>query len=395
MRLLFVHDDRVKMDNKGNYYTGGAFNNEVWQRYYNLVDNLTVLLRSENKTYTEEEALKKFNYFDSQLMELIVVEDLFDSIKSFFSPRKKARIKATISEQVRKSDYIIARLPSYNGSLAVKYAQKFNKPYLIELVGCPWDSLWNYGYKGKLLAPLVYFKTKKLVREASYVLYVTERFLQQRYPTKGKFVNCSNVSVTEFSEIVLKKRVSKITNISNKIILGTAAAVDVKYKGQQYIIKALGKLKEKGIVNYEYQLIGDGDTSYLRKVAQKYNVEDQVKFLGSLPHKKVFDWLDSIDIYVQPSRQEGLPRALVEAMSRGLPAFGAKTGGIPELLDSKFIFSNSKKNIDEICEILLLFDKSTMLEQAKRNFNKAKSYDKKIIDERRRAFFQEFIKHFS
>ena len=49
MRLLFVHDDRVKMDNKGNYYTGGAFNNEVWQRYYNLVDNLTVLLRSEIK----------------------------------------------------------------------------------------------------------------------------------------------------------------------------------------------------------------------------------------------------------------------------------------------------------------------------------------------------------
>ncbi|MFA5603080.1 MAG: glycosyltransferase, partial [Bacilli bacterium] len=127
-----------------------------------------------------------------------------------------------------------------------------------------------------------------------------------------------------------------------------------------------------------------------RSVANKHGVADQIKFLGAMPHNKVFDWLETIDIYTQPSRQEGLPRALIEAMSRGLPAFGARTAGIPELLEDRFIFSNTRKNIDEIFEILKSFNKDTMIEQAKRNFKESKEYDKNVVEERRRKFFEEF-----
>ena len=109
-----------------------------------------------------------------------------------------------------------------------------------------------------------------------------------------------------------------------------------------------------------------------------------------MPHKKVFDWLETIDIYAQPSRQEGLPRALIEAMSRAVPAFGARTAGIPELLDDKFIFSNTRTNIDELIEILKSFDKATMTVQAKRNYEESKKYDKEVIEERRRNFFEDF-----
>jgi glycosyltransferase involved in cell wall biosynthesis len=98
----------------------------------------------------------------------------------------------------------------------------------------------------------------------------------------------------------------------------------------------------------------------------------------------VFDWLDAIDIYVQPSRQEGLPRALIEAMSRGLPAFGARTGGIPELIDEKFLFSNTRTNIDEICSILRCFlNPKIRKEQALRNFEASTEYDGRFIEERR------------
>ncbi len=164
----------------------------------------------------------------------------------------------------------------------------------------------------------------------------------------------------------------------------------MRYKGQQYIIRALGKLKKQGITNFEYHLVGGGDQSYLRSQAKKYNVEHQVKFIGPLPHEKVFAWLDTIDIYAQPSRQEGLPRALIEAMSRGLPCIGARTGGIPELIEPAYIFNNSRKEIDEIINILLSMTPDVMEKQARRNFEFAKSYERSILEKRRREFFEEF-----
>ena len=42
-------------------------------------------------------------------------------------------------------------------------------------------------------------------------------------------------------------------------------------------------------------------------------------------------------VYIQPSRIEGLPRALIEAMSRGCACVGSSVGGIPELLNNQYI----------------------------------------------------------
>ena len=80
----------------------------------------------------------------------------------------------------------------------------------------------------------------------------------------------------------------------------------------------------------------------------------------------------------------------MKTMSWGVSAFGARTGVIPELLEDDFIFSNTRKNIDEICNILMNFDIETMKEQSIRNFEEAKKYDKKIIDHRREKFFKKF-----
>lgn len=94
--------------------------------------------------------------------------------------------------------------------------------------------------------------------------------------------------------------------------------MNLKTKGQHDVIRALGELKKRGDTNYEYQLVGLGDESFLRSIAK--NTMLRMKwFLGGKTHDEVFQWLDNIDIYVQPSYQEGLCRAIVEAMSRGCP----------------------------------------------------------------------------
>lgn len=386
MRVLFCHDGPLKKDEFNNYY-GIAHNDDTFCRYYTIADELDVVIRVSEVSKIEAE--KTFSKITVSPFKVIKCPNI-SSVKGMIFKKRAAR--KIIKEQVLNADYIVARLPSTIGFLAIDYAKKYKKPYLVEVVACPWDAFWNHSFKGKLFAPYMYYSTKRRVRNAKYVVYVTNEFLQKGYPTNGQNTNCSNVALMEFDNNVLGKRLDKIKSMqeASKIIIGTTAAVNVRHKGQQYVIKALGKLKKQGIANYEYQLIGGGNQSYLKTIAEKYDVLEQVKFLGPVPHNEVFDWLDTIDIYVQPSRQEGLPRALIEAMSRGLPAFGANTAGIPELIEDEFIFSNTRNNINEIITILKAFNKELMINQAKRNFNEAKKYDKKIIEKRRKEFFMKF-----
>ncbi|MEW9671328.1 glycosyltransferase [Ammoniphilus sp. 3BR4] len=383
MKLIFAHDHIFyKFNNQ--YYSTGGLSKEMLERYTSVFEEVIVLSRQ-----------KQINTNNEKLTLASTERVKFVEIPNFKSIRNMSRIfevKKIINKEVSGCDSLIARLPSSIGSLAVSAAKRNRKPYLVEVVACPWDALWNHSLKGKIIAPFEYFKTKKLIREAMYSVYVTNKFLQNRYPTKGNFVNCSNVALKEFNDSILDVRLDRIRDNKkdSKLVIGTTAAIDVRYKGQHYIIEALGKLKKQGNMKFEYQLVGGGDPTYLKSIAEKYGVTEQVKFLGSLSHNKVFKWLDTIDIYAQPSRQEGLPRALVEAMSRALPAFGADTAGIPELLENEYIFSNTRKNIDEICMILGKFDKEVMKVQAERNYYESKKYDRSLIEGRRRAFFQTF-----
>lgn len=391
MKLLFVHGTKMKEDKNKDLYTGGSYNSEAWDRYLSITNKLSVIARKEKERYKAKEAEERFNYFDKNKINFIEIPNS-SSLKSFFSLSERKKISNIIRDEVCKNDFIIARLPCVYGILAVKYAKQLNKPYLIEVVGCAWDSLWNHSFKGKLLAPLRYYGMKRAVLHAPYVVYVTGEFLQKRYPTKGREESCSNVSLSEFDDKIIESRMDRI-NIgyeSKTIIVGTIGNVDIKYKGQQHIIKALGMLKKKGIINYEYHLVGGGNQAYLKTVAKRHSVLDNIKFLGSIPHDEVIKWLDNIDIYMQPSLTEGLPRGLIEAMSRGLPCIGSDVGGIPELLEEEFIFTNNRNNIDKIINIIKSYDKEVMLQQAKRNYEESKKYNKNIIEKRRRKFFQEF-----
>ncbi|MUV37173.1 Phenylacetate--CoA ligase [Lentibacillus sp. JNUCC-1] len=386
MQVLFCHDGPLSVDGEQNYY-GIAHNNEMFKRYYAIADQIATVIRlNQLKKDESTKNLSKINGIPFKVYEMPNIS----SAKGVLFYRKKA--KAIVKKAVLESDYIVARLPSMSGFIAIDYAKKYNKPYLTEVVACPWDAHWNHSFKGKLVAPFMYLATKKRVKNSNYVVYVTNHFLQDRYPTRGKSVNCSNVALTKFDDNILRKRQEKIRNMdaNSKIIIGTTAAVNVRYKGQQYVIEALGELKKQGYTHFEYQLVGAGDQSYLKSVAEKFDVTEQVRFMGPMIHDEVFSWLETIDIYTQPSRQEGLPRALIEAMSRGVPAFGANTAGIPELIDDGFIFGNTKYNTQEICSILKTLKKEQMLSQAERNFIEAKKYDKKKIDERRERFFKEF-----
>lgn len=376
MKVLYSSQTTVQFD--GECYYSNAIRS-TYERYLTLGDEIVVLCHVKKVEKPTHDKVQ-----DNRLTIVPVIKQ--NSLKSLLSHSQTENL---VKEQVEKADVCVAHVPCAHSYLLIKYARLLNKPYFTVACGCPWDALWNYDWRGKLMAPKAYFDLKQVMRDAPYSIYVTNEFLQHRYPTNGKSIGCSNVNMHTGISGVLEKRLESIRKKDENSIyrIGTAAALDVPYKGQEYVIRAIAKLKEKGI-NFEYHLIGGGTGNKLKDIARKLNISEMVFIHGSIPHDQVADFYDSIDIYIQPSKQEGLPRATIEAMSRGCLCMGSNIAGIPELLDDDYLFA--KGNVSEIVNILKRITLQDLSEQASRNYNIAKEYDCDVLNERRRKFLEEF-----
>ncbi len=382
---LFCFDGPLYKDKNG-VYCNVTLTDEMFKRYFCVVDRLYIIVRtySVDKTYME----MNMKPLTIENVEVIEVDNL-NTIKGFLRKRKKFEKEA--EKYIAQADLIFARMPSNVSNSVLKIALRHNKKYLVEVGGCAWDSYWNHGLLGKLVAPLMYYNEKKYVGMSAYSTYVTKQFLQKRYPSFGSSISCSNVYLKPMDETVLKRRIEKIQKMNlKKLILGQAVnSIDVKYKGMHLIIRTLKKLNRLGITA-EFQIVGPGTGEYLKKVAEQCGVLPQVKFIGTLTKDEMFEWYQNIDIYVQPSKQEGLPRSVIEAMSVGCPAVGSAIAGIPELLEddnmfvsyrTKHIFQTIYSNINS---------KERFLMQANRNFKVAKNYNIDELNERRTLFFLKY-----
>jgi glycosyltransferase involved in cell wall biosynthesis len=375
MKLVFAHDHKLRYID-GKYYTLGGLSDSITGRYMQFFDELTIFCRAIPK-----------QSFDTNLFELKNPAVTVKPVSSGSLVLSK-EAKQMMEEEIKHSDALIVKLHSKIAEQAIHYARKYNVPYLVESVGCPWDAYWNHSMKGKIVAPFMTISTKRELKRAPFAVYVTKEFLERRYPCDGKWIDCSDVELQEMDPSILEKRLAKIASRGNEpMVLGTLAQVDVLYKGQEYVIRALAELRRKGI-QFKYKLAGSGSPEYLKKVAAEAGVTDLVEFCGVLSHDAVFSWLDDIDFYIQPSKQEGLPRAMVEAISRACPAAGSNVGGIGELVDKKYIFR--KGNVSDIVSILEKLTTDELNEMAKTNFETAQSYEKSYLDKKRYDFYKMF-----
>lgn len=388
MDMVFVYEDKIAQDIDGNYYTGSAFSQEVFDRYLQHFDHITLLMRKAAVDPDDTETLCRMNKIDTSRIDVVILPDLNAGLKNHFDPRVRTQFKRIVQENIMSDRAVILRAPSVSGTIASDYCQVHSIPYLAEAVGCPWDSLWNHSLKGKVLAPGEWKRFRRTMRNADYAVYVTNKFLQRRYPTDGKAAAISDVELQPMDEEVLEKRLEKIWNHTGIIKLGTAGALHVAYKGQRYVIEALAKLKAEGREDFEYHLAGGGDNAVLQKLAERLGVLNQVVFDGILPHDLMFHWLDALDVYIQPSTVESMPRALIEAMSRGVPAFGSQVGGIPELLGNDCVFP--KKDVEAIEKMLIELTPEQMTAMAKDNHECTKQFQKETLEKKRFVFYSAF-----
>lgn len=393
MKILFIQGgSRLKQDTEGNWYTDPNFNDDVWKRYVDLADSLTILLRRERKIYTKEYALQKFNkVLDDSRIRIVPLVDFTESKLSMLNPFIYKEIKKVIFAEVQKADKCFIRSGSHYTRVAYDACIKYHKPYLFEATGFAYESFSHHSFIGRIIANKVENDYRLMARDAVQATYVTSEALQKRYPcASGKMIGVSNVQLSALDDSILTKRLEKIhkRQSSDTLVLGTAAFLDVKWKGQYLVIKALAELKRQGYTNFRYELLGMGTGQELIKLAESLGVKDEVKVIGAVPHSKVFEWLDSLDLYIQPSFQEGLCRAIIEAMSRGLPVVCSNTGGNYELIDNDYIFDCGDYNK---MSSLLIDIQGHLSEQSKKNFEESKKYEKSMLDSRRKAFFREFV----
>ena len=103
-------------------------------------------------------------------------------------------------------------------------------------------------------------------------------------------------------------------------------------KGVDVLLNALKFLKETNGMNLKSAIVGDGSLrDSLKSLSKDLGVEENVEFLGI--RKDIKGLMQLSKIFVLPSRWEGLPMVILEAMALGMPVIATKVGGIPEVIE--------------------------------------------------------------
>jgi glycosyltransferase involved in cell wall biosynthesis len=175
-------------------------------------------------------------------------------------------------------------------------------------------------------------------RHAAASSYVTKNALQAQFPPGRGRPSFSYTTLDLPEPSLVDSPRSRESFQKQEIILINVAMMQKHLKGQDLIIKAVSRLAQSGI-RIRLWLVGDGDTrSDFETLAADLGVSENVKFLGKVQAgTEVFALLDQADIFVLPSRQEGLPRVVIEAMARALPCFASALPGNYELLEPRFL----------------------------------------------------------
>lgn len=290
------------------------------------------------------------------------------------------------------SAYLL-RVPGLMGTAAALRLWRARVPYALEVVGDP-AGVYAKGASHHPLRYLVQKVSVALLRwqcsRATATAYVTDHTLQEAYPPRfGAFT-------TSFSSVELSDdafifdpppKIPRLDNTHPTII--TVGSLEQPYKGVDTLLSAIAILAQSGTC-VRLRVVGDGRyRESLERQASQLGISDRVSFVGHLSQDGVRRELDGADLFVLASRTEGLPRAMIEAMARGLPCIGTRVGGIPELLSHDCLVTADCPGELAAKVAGSIESPGNMSLQASRNLQKAREYHKTLLQARRTVFYRE------
>ena len=121
----------------------------------------------------------------------------------------------------------------------------------------------------------------------------------------------------------------------------------VHQKGLDLAMRALGGLKQ---LTWEWRIAGDGpQMQILQSLAKELGIADRVQFLGWQSSEQLIESYKQANVFLFPSRHEGMPNAMLEAMASGLPIIATCIAGSEELvLDDKTGYLVPSEDIESL-----------------------------------------------
>ena len=226
------------------------------------------------------------------------------SIKRLYSHRVLAQnLKKYLSKLSYKPDVIYCAVPSLDVAfVAVKFANKNNIRFIIDI-----QDLWPEAFKMALSIPvvsdLIFFpmlkKADYIYSHSDQIVAVSETYVNRALKVNTKVKNGVSVflgtDLKYFDECAKKYRGDFKDEIMRIAYIGTlGASYDIKS-----IIDAIKVLKDKGINNIKFIVMGDGP---LKNIFEEYAKEKEIdyEFTGKLDYPQMVGLLCSCDICVNP-----------------------------------------------------------------------------------------------
>ena len=128
----------------------------------------------------------------------------------------------------------------------------------------------------------------------------------------------------------------------------------IERKGLQYVIPYLKKIQDETNKIVHLTIVGDGPyRETLENLAKEYDVTSLVTFVGQKDKDELLEYYQKGDIFVFPSKKEGMPNAVLEAMACGLPIVMSPCQGSAELIDGNGVIASN--DLEEYHKYLIDF----------------------------------------
>ena len=382
MDLLYVLDYRFFQTPDGAVWTPATYPYAFWDRYRTVFSRVHVISRAAQVSEPQAD----WQQVDGDHVTVHPIPFYQGPLQYLL---RRAAVRRAMARALDREGAILLRIPSQLATCAESVLKATKRGFGVEVVGDPWESFAPGAVEHLFRAWFRHYYRRNQQRQCANAVgaYYVAGHLMRRYPsnTDGFSTICSDVCLTPdayWNE-------PRAAAASGPLRIATVASLDQTYKGIDILLEAAGTCVTEGM-DLQLTVIGSGKYGpRLQAQASQGPLAGRVEFLGQLPAgATVRDALKKANLFILPSRTEGMPRALLEAMALGMPCLGTQVGGIPEVLDAADTFAPNDVGAlaGKLRKVAGVPER--MVAMSGRNYQTALGFSDAILQQRRQSFYR-------